>query len=347
MRTARTVARGTLSFDEIAEPQPRAGHARVRIHAVSLCGTDLHIFDDDFPTQLPLVQGHEMSGTVIDTDPAAAFSRGERVAIDPLVACGDCPACRRGRSHVCPHLSVRGCYEDGGFAEVVSVPVDRLHRVPDDLALDAAALGEPASISLQAVARAGAQPGETALVLGCGPIGLLATLGLTERGVTVVAADTDAERISLAREFGAAHALRVADGFPDDEQRALLSALTDGAGPDVVIEATGVPASLENAVRLIAAGGRIVQVGISPRPARITVKDLTDKEIELHGSRNSRGLIPDGLAMLARHPAATAALLTHRFPFSDLPEAFRTMADPSIPTGKILVLLSAETEATA
>ncbi len=148
--------------------------------------------------------------------------------------------------------------------------------------------------------------------------------------------------------FNLALVIYLMRNFFDDIPKALdEAALTDGAGPDVVIEATGVPASLENAVRLIAAGGRIVQVGISPRPARITVKDLTDKEIELHGSRNSRGLIPDGLAMLARHPAATAALLTHRFPFSDLPEAFRTMADPSIPTGKILVLLSAETEATA
>jgi len=344
MRVARTVTRRTVSFDEVEEPAPRDGHVRVRIHAVSLCGTDLHIFDDDFATDLPLVQGHEMAGTIIDSDPTSPLSAGDRVAVDPLVACGTCRACRRGRANVCQNLSVLGCYEDGGLVEILSVPVDRVHRVPDDLPLEVAALGEPASISLQAVERAEPLPGDVALVLGCGPIGLFAALALSERGVTVIACDTDLGRAALAREFGAAHTLHVASDFPDAEQRELLSALTAGAGPELIIEATGVPASLENAIPLIGSGGRIVQVGISSRPARIVVKDLTDKEVEIRGSRNSRGLIPAALAMIARHPAATSALLTHRFAFHDLEEAFRTMADPTIPTGKIVVLLPAAQE---
>lgn len=341
MLTARTIARETLSFDETPVPTLTPGHALVEIHAVSLCGTDLHIFEDDFPTDLPLVQGHEMAGIIREADAASGLSAGDRVAIDPVVACGTCRACRIGRANVCQNLSVLGCYEDGGFTEVLSVPVDRLHPVPDDLPLDVAAVGEPASISLQAVSRSEPAAGETALVLGCGPIGLLAALGLAERGVTVIAADTDPDRVALAATFGAAHALTVGAGFPDAAQRTILDELTEGAGPEIIIEATGVPASLENAIRLIAPAGRIVQVGISSRLAGIKIKDLTDKEIDLRGSRNSRRLIPEGLAMLARHPEAADTLLTHRFPFSDLAGAFRTMADRSIPTGKILIIMPA------
>lgn len=341
MLTARTTAPGSLVFEEVPQPRRGAGEALVRVCTVSLCGTDLHIFGGDFATDLPLVQGHEMAGIVVEIDPAAdsPLRVGDRVAIDPLVACGTCRACRRGRSNVCAHLSVLGCYEDGGLAELVSVPLHRLHRVPDGLGLDVAALGEPASIALQAVARAEPAEGDVALVLGCGPIGLLAALGLAERGVTVVAADTDPARLAVAARFGARHALRVDGVFPDPAQAELLAQVTGTSGVDIVIEATGVPASLENAVRLVGPGGTIVQVGISSRAAAITLKDLTDKEIELRGSRNSRGLIPDGLAMLARHPEATAALLTHRFPFAELEAALRLMADPTEPSGKIVVLL--------
>ncbi|MBN9178852.1 MAG: alcohol dehydrogenase catalytic domain-containing protein [Microbacterium sp.] len=345
MRVARTVGAERIAFAEEPEPAVRPGEVRVAVHAVSLCGTDLHIFEDDFPTDLPLIQGHELSGVVIDAAVGTDFDAGDRVAVDPLVACGSCRACRRGRSNVCARLSVLGCYEDGGFVEVLSVPAARVHRVPKDLPLEIAALGEPTSISLQAVSRAEPAAGAVALVLGCGPIGLLAALALSERGVTVIAADTDPNRVALAERFGAAVALQVGAGFPDVDQAARIADLTDGAGPDIVIEATGVPASLENAIRLVGSAGRIVQVGISPRAAQITIKDLTDKEIDLRGSRNSLGLIPDGLALLARHPGAVAALVTHRFAFEDLEEAFRTMADPGIPSGKIIVLMPAATQA--
>lgn len=341
MLTARTVAREVLSFDEEEAPALEAGHALVQIHAVSLCGTDLHIFEDDFPTELPIVQGHEMAGVVLEADPASALRAGDRVAVNPIVSCGTCKTCLAGHAHVCQNLSVLGCYEDGGFAEVVSVPVERLHPVPDGLSLEVAAVGEPASISLQAVNRSRPRAGEVALVLGCGPIGLIAALSLSERGVIVVAADTDPARADLAKRFGARHTLVVGAEFPDRPQRALLDEVTEGAGPEIVIEATGVPASLQNAVRLVAPAGRIVQVGISTREANLRIKDLTDKEIDLLASRNSRNLIPEGLSLLQRHPEAAHALLTHRFDFADLEAAFHAMADRSVPTGKIVIHMPA------
>lgn len=337
MRAARTVANQAMSFDRIAVPERGAGHCLIRVSAVSLCGTDLHIYQDDYATDLPIIQGHEISGVVVETDPDGGPSVGSRVVVDPLDACGDCRSCRTGHANVCPRLSVLGCYRDGGLTEFLSIPTPRLHRVPDALDDDVAPLAEPTSIALEAVTRADPHPGDVALVLGCGPIGLLATLALADRGAVVVAADLDAQRVATAAGFGAAHALVVSGTFPDLPQRELLAELTAGAGPRLIIEATGAPVSLQNAVRLVAPAGRIVQVGISTGQAAIRIKDLTDKEIELFGSRNSRGLIPDALDLLVRHPDAAASLVTHSFAFADVATALQTMADRSVPTGKIVI----------
>ncbi|QOD03597.1 alcohol dehydrogenase catalytic domain-containing protein [Pseudarthrobacter sp. BIM B-2242] len=340
MLTARTIAKETISFEEVAEPSLEPGHALVRMHHVALCGTDLHIFEDDYPTDLPIIQGHESSGVVeaIGED-GGAFRAGDRVAISPMIYCGQCEPCQLGRQNVCRSIGCIGCYSDGAMVELLSVPVEKLCLVPEDLPLEIAAMGEPASIAMQAVNRGRPVAGETALVLGSGPIGLLATLYLTDLGVTVLCADTEADRLELATAFGAADTLLVdpRGAFPDAEQAARLDSLTDGNGPILVIEATGVPSSFENAVRLVAGAGRIVQVGISPRAASISMKDLPFKELDIMGSRNSLNLIPDGLALLARHPDQARALMTHRFDFSDLPRAYALMGNRTEKVGKIVI----------
>lgn len=347
MLIAETSAPEHISFLDVAAPLLKPGDALVAIHAVTLCGTDLHIYQGHFPTDYPIVQGHEMAGIVVDPGGAPSLRAGDRVVVDPLVACGTCRACRRGHPNVCPHLSVLGCYENGGLAEVLSVPAQRLHAVPDTMPLEIAAMAEPASIALQAVSRATPQAGEVALVLGCGPIGLLAALALSDLGVTVIAADTDPARAALSRSFGSALQINVEPGFPDDAAQALIAEFAEGGGPEIIIEATGVPVSIENAIRIVAPAGRIVQVGISTRVAQFTVKDLTDKEIELRGSRNSLGLIPAGLELLKRHPDAAAALLTHTFPLERITDAFDTMTNRDVVSGKIGILMPAHTSTDA
>jgi L-gulonate 5-dehydrogenase len=338
MLIARTIGPERIELADVPAPAPAAGHALVRVHHVSLCGTDLHIWEDDYPTELPLVQGHEFAGVVESVGPnRQGFAAGDRVAVSPLVYCGECRTCRMGRFNVCESISCLGCYQDGAFAELMSVPVEKLCRVPEELALELAPLGEPASIALQAVNRGRPVAGETALVLGSGPIGLFAALSLADQGLTVLCADTDPVRLELARSFGAAQVLPVVPGtaFPDPGQAGELAAL--GWAPALVIEATGVPASLENAVRVAAPAGRIVQVGISTGTAALPMTDLPFKELDLLGSRNSLNLIPAGLELLARHRQQVQALVTHRFGLEDLQQAFRTMQDRTQKTGKVMI----------
>ncbi|WP_291279256.1 alcohol dehydrogenase catalytic domain-containing protein [Galactobacter sp.] len=338
----RTVSAKTIREEELPKPVPGPGQALVRIDHVTLCGTDLHIWEDDYTTELPLIQGHELSGTITELVPGSgsreALAEGVRVAIDPLDTCGECQACRRGRGNVCPHLTVLGCYGDGGFAEYVVVPQERLYPIPDSLPSDLAPVAEPIAISLEAVTRGRATGEDTVLVLGAGPIGLLATLALHDLGATVVTADTLPGRLELAKRFGADHTLLI-DPTQDFPAETLAGYIGDRAadGPELVIEATGVPSSLTNAIRAVAPAGRVVQVGISTRPTNFPLNLVPFKEVDILGSRNSQGLIPQALELIARHQDTVRSLLTHRFRIRDLESAFATLGDPSQNVGKILI----------
>ena len=345
MLGVRTVSAETLDYVDLPRPNLAPGTAIVRIERVALCGTDLHIWEDDYTSELPLIQGHELAGTVIAAAPdVTRVSIGDRVAVDPLIACGACAVCRAGRGNVCPELSVFGCYRDGGLVEELRVDAARLHPVPTGLPTDLAALAEPASISLQAVSRGRATAEDVALVLGAGPIGLLAALALHDLGARVIVADTVADRLTIAQGFGADGVFTVdpAAPFPGATAEAALAGLGAALGPSLVIEATGVPESLENALRVVAPGGRVVQVGISTRPTGFPLHLLAFKEIDLLGSRNSTGLIPRALELIDRHRDRVAALVTHRFPVAELDRAFRTMRDRTQRVGKILIEMPAD-----
>ncbi|MBE2998187.1 alcohol dehydrogenase catalytic domain-containing protein [Nocardiopsis sp. HNM0947] len=336
MRVARTVTGEQVEIQEAPVPAPGPGEALVRVHTVTLCGTDLHIWEDDYATELPIVQGHEFVGTVESLhDPGSGPNPGTRVAVSPMVTCGTCHACTIGRRNACAHFSALGCYQDGALAEYIAVPVQDLHPVPDGLPTELAPLAEPLSIALQAVRRGRPESGERALVLGCGPIGLLSTLCLTSLGVEVVAADTHPGRQAFAREFGATDTLLVDPdrGLDTDAVRAWAGRY----GPPLVIEATGAPSSLDSALDAVANAGRVVAVGISDRTTELSLRVLPAKDLDLLGSRNSQDLIGEALELLTRHTGAARALVTHSFPLDRISEGFEAMRSRTELVGKVVI----------
>ncbi|WP_078855720.1 alcohol dehydrogenase catalytic domain-containing protein [Streptomyces sp. SCSIO 75703] len=341
MRAACTVARETIRFEERPVPVPAAGEALIRVETVTLCGTDLHIWEDDYATELPMVQGHEFSGVIEQLpEPHPTLAVGDRVAVSPVLACGRCHACSIGRENACARMSVYGCYDvEGALTELMAIPVTKLFRVPDGLPAPLASLCEPAGIAMQAVNRGRPVAGEKALVLGSGPIGLLCTLYLTSLGVEVTAADTVPERCAFAREFGAVDTLLIdpAVPFPDPHQAERMAAWTGGHGPSLVFEATGVPSSLNNALRAVATAGRVVAVGISDREVTFSMRTLPVKDIDLIGSRNSQDLIGEAAELLSRHRRQAETLITHRFAFDRVGEAFETMRSRTETVGKVAV----------
>ncbi|MEV4902771.1 alcohol dehydrogenase catalytic domain-containing protein [Citricoccus sp. NPDC055426] len=345
---AVTTSRRTIEYRSVPAPVPAPGTAVVRMASVTLCGTDAHIWDDDYATELPIIQGHEAAGTIVALDPTdqetSGWSLGERVAVSPMFYCGQCYACSVGRVNACRHMSVYGCYEDGSLVTEQAIPLQKLYRVPAGLDLSLAPLSEPTSIAMQAVNRGRAQVGERVLVSGAGPIGLLATLYLKDLGCDVTVADLNPSRLALAAGLGADRTLTVTPGdFPTAAQRAELDGLTGGDGPSLVIDATGAPASVAAGVDLVATAGRVVCVGISDAELRLTLRTLPVKEIDLLGSRNSQNLIGQALDLLDRHQEPIAPLLTHRFAFEDLDAAFATLVDPAAGVGKIAIDFSTST----
>ena len=289
MRAAVFDAPRALRLEDREPPRPGPGEALVRVGAAGLCAGDLYIFQGRNPYVIyPRVGGHEVAGVVEALGEGSAGPPvGTRVVVEPFVGCGTCYPCRVGKYNCCTRLSIVGVHRDGGFADRLLAPATKLHRIPAGLSMRAASFAEPLAIGVQALRRASVTEGETVLVLGCGPIGLAVVAAARARGCTVWATDPDAGRLATAVSLGAT---------PFDS-----AAVADGEGVPVVVEATGVIAVMEQAVELVASGGRVVILGLARPDAaiRLPALDVTRREMTVLGSRASADCFPEALALLA------------------------------------------------
>ncbi len=319
MRALLTTGVRQMRLVEQPEPLPAPGQALIRVEAVGLCGSDLHIYTGDHPyTRYPQTQGHEFAGKIVAFGEGyqGALQIGERVAVEPLIGCGHCYPCRIARPNCCTSLVVLGVQAPGALAELIAVNTSQLYPV-GNLDAELAALAEPLSIGVQAVTRGAVTAGERVLICGAGPIGQAVLLACKANGATVMMADRLANRLTLARTLGADLCVQV-----DQENLAeQVLAWTDGDGPAVVFEATGVPAVIRQAVELVASAGRIVIIGLSNQEVSLPVVEFTRKELTILGSRNNAGVFARAVALVQQQPERVRALITQRFPFEETPTA--------------------------
>ena len=314
-----------LDVEERSAPRPVAGEVIVRIRRVGLCGTDYHIFAGRHPfLAYPRVMGHELAGEVDHAPAGSAFSVGQRVAINPYLACGTCIACRNAKPNACVNIRVLGVHTDGGMSELLSVPEAAVLDA-SGLTLDQAAMLEFLAIGAHAVARSRVAAGQRVLVVGAGPIGIAAGLFARLNGARVTLADTRAQRLAYARE---------SLGFDDTveagpELAAALATRTDGEMFDTVFDATGALSAMAQSLAYVAHGGVLVLVGVAPGDLVFADPEFHKRETTLLASRNAlaadfervkqaiiEGLIP------------TAALHTHSFAAADMPRRLpELMAD--------------------
>ncbi|OED40078.1 hypothetical protein AB833_12920 [Chromatiales bacterium (ex Bugula neritina AB1)] len=265
-------------------PEPGPGEVRVRVSRAGICGSDVHIYNGDNPIAIaPVIQGHEFMG-VVDApgDQVSGFSVGQRVVIQPLVFCGQCPPCTRGIPHVCDQLTVIGVNRNGGFAEYVCVPADTLFSLPDDIPDDVAVLAEPFSIGVHSCQRGQLDPNDRVLVIGGGPIGFYAALVARERGARDVIVS---EPLAVRRKLIGSMALDAVDplnsaALPELVERAA------GEGYDLIIETSGTSEGLDFASQAAAVGGRIVTLGFPAKNyAHYNITRGIVRELSLVGSR--------------------------------------------------------------
>lgn len=338
MRAAVTFGPHDLRLVDQPMPEPGPGEALVRVERVGVCGSDLHLYHGTHPYRLyPRIQGHEFSGEVVGLGSGVSepVRLGDRVAVEPLLPCGDCYPCRIGRRNCCTRLKVIGAHVDGAFREFIAVPVSTLYPV-NDLDPELAALVEPMSIGVQAVDRGAVASEEQVVVFGAGPIGQAVCLAAVDRGARVLVIDRLPARLALAMHLGAEQTLVAGE----DDPAGAVREWTRGDGPPVVVDAVGAPAVVRACFDLAASAGRVVVVGLSDQEVSLPIIDFTRKELTILGSRNNAGLFGEAIDLVRRHRDRVERLVTHRYPLAQVPEAIDFAAEHPAEVEKVMIVVA-------
>ncbi len=310
-----------LALVEVPMPRPGPSDLLVKIKRAGICGSDMHILHGKNPfAKYPRVIGHEVLGTVAELGSAVSgFSVGDRVVLNPVVACGHCHACRIGRPNVCRDLEVIGVHRDGGMSEFCALPAANAFKVPDNVSDRDAVMAEPYSIAANVMARSEANDLDTALIYGAGVVGLTCLQAAVMKGVRCIVTDIDDRRLERASALGAA---RIVNTRRED-LAPVVAEMTGGFGVTLVIDGAGAPGLLEQSLQLAGPTARIMVLNFQPGASAVPQAEIVKKELSLLGSRLNRGLIPQVLGWLSSGAIKPASLITHELDFRQVAEAMQ------------------------
>ena len=322
-------------------PDPRIGPDEVLIatHYAGICGTDLHIYRGEFHSRVvyPAIPGHEFGGIVEEVGKdVKGFQVGDRVVVDPILSCHNCPACLSGHLNACRTLKLLGIDLDGGFGQYVAAPANRVYRLPDNIPMPFAPMVEMYSLGHHILQRGQVQPGETVAILGAGKLGLSVLDVLCHSASTAMTIVTDLQpfRLETARRLGVDYAINVTQEDPVER----VMETTQGVGVDCVVEAVGhyhlvegQEAPLAQAVKMIRTGGRIVTAGLGEQLSAVHFKTLVIKEAQIIASRVTLGEFSRAIRLMAKGLLHPDLLVTHQMAMRDVTTAFEKVdqEDPS------------------
>jgi (R,R)-butanediol dehydrogenase/meso-butanediol dehydrogenase/diacetyl reductase len=280
-----------IRVENVPEPMPASGEVKLRIKACGICGSDLHEYRSGpflipkKPHPLtgkaggPLILGHELSGQIVEVGPAVrGWGIGERVSVNPLIYCGSCHYCRKGLHIMCTKLGTYGLAADGGFAEYAVFRESALIKLPDTLTDEMGAFVEPLAVALHAVKRANLKLGDTAAVIGAGPIGLLVLQAALAAGASQVFV---VEPVEHRRKVAISTGAQVALDPSIDEPAANIADLTNGLRADIAFDCVGSQASFDTAIKTTGRRARICVVGLAMKPIEVPFIRLWGHEKEL------------------------------------------------------------------
>ena len=295
---------GHASVDTIPDAVRADEKVLLKVRMVGLCGSDLNSYRGKNPlVRFPLIPGHEVAATIVEgTGAWPALSVGTNVTLSPYTSCGKCASCLRKRPNACQFNETLGVQRDGALTEYISMPAEKLY--PANLSLKELCLVEPLTVGFHAVARGRVTSGDTVAVFGCGGVGLGAIAAASFRGAKVIGIDLEDAKLRIAERAGAAHAIN----SHDEPLHERLLDMTEGRGPDVVVEAIGLPQTFRAAVEDVAFTGRVVYIGYAKEPVAYETRLFVQKELDILGSRNA---LPEDFREVIR------MLEEHRFPVED------------------------------
>jgi len=285
MKSIQIIQPGEIQLIDIPQPVLQQDEALVKIRYVAFCGSDLNTYlGKNLLTKMPVIPGHEIGGLIeaVGDKVPAHLTPDMPCTINPYTACGSCSSCRNGRPNACRFNRTLGVQRDGAMCEYMTVPWEKIiadtHIAPLDFCLV-----EPMSVGFHAVDRAEVNDPDTVMVLGCGMIGIGATVRAVLRGARVIAVDMDDDKLMLAKRLGAAYVIN----SQTENVHARIQTITDNSGPDVVIEAVGSPATYQLAIQEVAFTGRVVYIGYAKNEVAFETRIFVQKELDIRGSRNA------------------------------------------------------------
>ncbi len=294
---------GETSIEERPEPDLHQGSVLLKVNMIGLCGSDLNSYRGKNPmVSFPRIPGHEVAATVVEPGSGSRLKPGDQVTLSPYTSCGKCAACRRDRPNACQYNETLGVQRDGGLTEYLSVAPEKLYTAR--LSLKELCLVEPLTVGFHAVARGRVTAGDTVAIIGCGGVGLGAVAASGFRGARTIGIDVDDAKLEIARKAGATERINTTR----DDMHAKLAELTGGLGPDVIIEAIGLPSTFRAAVEEVAFTGRVVYIGYAKEPVAYETRLFVQKELDILGSRNA---LPEDFREVIR------MLEEKRFPVED------------------------------
>ena len=329
---------GSVSIVETDSQEMKFEEILIKLKYVGFCGSDLSTYLGKNPmVQYPRVPGHEISAIIeqIGEGVPEGFVIGEAVTVVPYTNCGQCPSCKRGRTHACQFNQTLGVQRDGAMQEFLSVPWQKILKAKKLNELELVMV-EPLTVGFHAIERGGVSDSDTVMVMGCGMIGSGAIIRAALRGATVIAVDIDEDKLELAKELGAHYTINSLKDNLHDE----LVKLTNGEGPDLVIEAAGNPITYRAAVDEVAFTGRVVCIDYADKEVSFATKLFVQKEIDIRGSRNAtaedfRAVI----SYLERGTFPLEKMVTMKVKPEEVAEALETWADEPGKVMKILLKL--------
>ncbi len=333
---------GHTAFQDVAEPTPGPGEVLLKVAFVGLCGSDLNTFQGLNPlVDLPRIPGHEICGTIAacGSDVGPEYAVGRSAIVIPYTTCGNCAACRKGRVNACQFNKTLGVQQDGGLRHQIVVRTDRL-ILNDTLTPHQMALVEPLSVGFHAASRGHVTADDTVLVLGGGMIGVGAILGAKARGARVIVSEVSADKTDTLKALGVD--LVLSPQSPDFTTQ--IASLTEGAGPDVIIEAVGSPETFRAAVDLASFAGRVVYVGYAKSEVRYDTTLFNLKELDIFGSRNAtRSDFEAVISFLEANPEVSDKLISRVIPWKDANAAFDVWRENRQAVFKIMIDMGGET----
>ena len=325
MKGVAKVARGDgyVELIDVPEPEVSPGHVLIEVKAAGVCGTDLHIYHDEFPTVPPVIMGHEVAGVVAEVGSGVSTCQpGDRVTSETyFYVCGECEFCRDGLVNLCPRRKSIGSGVNGAFTKYVLVPEHNIHHLPSNVDDFAGALTEPLACCVHALERTRVEPGEIVVISGPGAIGLLTMQVVKAAGAKVVVLGTNADeaRLEKARSLGADVIVNIQNGNASQ----VIDDLTGGLGADAVFECSGAEASAQSCVQLVRRYGRYAQVGLFGRPITWDLDQVCYKEIHVSGSFAT---VPSAwrkaLKLLQSGQVQTRPLISDTMPITEWRRAF-------------------------